>query len=180
MSSTPTPSISTPRERPLIGAWVDGYDIPVINERAARAAAGLLFLFGAIAWGLALHTGSTQPLRPFGMFFMLDMALRVGLSDRWSPTLALVRLIVSRQVPEWVGAPQKAFAWWLGFGLVVVACASMGLLQAPAWVTLAICAGCLIMLFLETAFGICVGCSLQRLFTKQSPQYCPGGSCEMD
>ncbi|MGK0716303.1 DUF4395 domain-containing protein [Leucobacter sp. W1153] len=165
-------------DQPRIGRHVPGYVIPVINERAVRAGAGLLFLAGAISFGFAAATGSQQPLQPFGMLFLLDMLLRITVGDRWSPSLALGRLIVSRQQPEWVGAPQKAFAWWLGFGLAFVSCVSMGWLALPLAATLALCGVCLSLLFVETAFGICVGCMLQQLFSKAPPQYCPGGTCE--
>jgi Domain of unknown function (DUF4395) len=168
----------TTQTQPWLGTMVAGYDIPVINERAARAAAGILFLGGIIAYGIAIASDSPQALKPFGMFFILDMTVRLVLGDRWSPTLALGRLMVIRQKPEWVGARQKEFAWWLGFALATVSCSTMGLLTAPFWVTLALCGTCLAMLFLETAFGICVGCSLQKLFDKTPPQYCPGGSCD--
>lgn len=165
---------------PRIGQIVPGYAIPVINERAVRAAAGLLFLLGGAAFATALATGSVQPLQPFGMFFMIDMALRVTAGDRWSPTLLLGRLAVKGQGSEWVGAPQKKFAWWLGFGLAFVSCAGMGLFAAPLWVTLVLCGVCLSLLFIETAFGICVGCALQGLFGKQPPMYCPGGACDVE
>ena len=164
---------------PRIGQIVPGYEVAVIDERAVRAAAGLLFLAGGIAVAWALNTQSTRPLQPFGMLFMVDMLLRVTAGDRWSPTMALGRLVVSRQTPEWVGAAQKEFAWWLGFGLAATSCVTMGLLAAPLWVTLALCGVCLTLLFLETAFGICVGCALQTRFGKRPPMYCPGGSCEL-
>jgi len=162
---------------PLVGVARPGFDVPVIDERAVRAAAGILFLAGAIAFGFAAATGTARPLQPFGMFFMLDMALRVTVGDRWSPTLAVGRLVVRRQAPEWVGAPQKTFAWWLGFGLATISCASMGLLAAPLWLTLALCALCLSLLFAETAFGICVGCALQRTLSATPPRHCPGDTC---
>lgn len=172
---------SPPGEVPAsrVGRIIPGYSIPVVDERAVRAAAGILLLLGGSAFATALFTGSMQPLQPFGMFFLIDMLLRVTAGDRWSPTLALGRLAVHRQKPEWVGAPQKTFAWWLGFGLALVSCASMGLFAAPLWLTLALCGVCLTLLFLETAFGICVGCALQSRFGKQPPLYCPGGSCEV-
>src|SRR5690606_19365407 len=107
--------------KPWLGKMIPGYDIPVINERAVRAGAGLLFLGGAITYGIAFTTNSPDALKPFGMFFIVDMALRIILGDRWSPSLALGRLIVIRQKPEWVGARQKEFAWWLGFVLATVA-----------------------------------------------------------
>lgn len=166
--------------RPWLAENVAGYGIPVINERAVRAAAGLLFLGGAIAYGIAIGTDSPKALTPFGMFFIIGMALRIILGDRWSPSLALGRLIVFRQKPEWVGARQKEFAWWLGFIMATIACSSMGLFAGPFWVTLALCGLCLTFIFMEAAFGICVGCSLQKLFDKTPPQYCPGGSCTTD
>lgn len=166
-------------EPPAIGQWVPGYEVPVINERAVRAAAGLLFLAGSISMAVAVASGSAQAMQPFGLIFMLDMLIRVLAGDRWSPTLALGRLSVMRQRPEWVGAEQKAFAWWLGFGLAAISCATMGLFAAPLWVTLALCSVCLTFLFLETAFGICVGCALQARFGKTAPRYCAGGSCDV-
>ncbi|MDJ1372605.1 DUF4395 domain-containing protein [Gulosibacter molinativorax] len=174
---SPVTETETSPESPTIGQYVAGYEIPVIDERAVRAAAGILFLLGGAAFATAAFTGSTQPLQPFGMFFMIDMLTRVVAGDRWSPTMALGRLAVRGQQPEWVGAPQKKFAWWLGFGLAAVSCGGMGFLAAPLAVTLALCGLCLTLLFLETAFGICVGCLLQARFGKQAPMYCPGGKC---
>lgn len=165
--------------RPRVGRNVAGYAIPVINEREARAAAGLLFLPGIVLYVTAAHLGTADPLKPFGALFVIDMMIRVTLGDRFAPSLALARLIVRRQAPEWVGAPQKVFAWWLGYGMGITACLATGLLQAPLWVTLALCGVCLSFLFLETAFGICVGCALQRVFSKEQPQYCPGDTCEV-
>lgn len=162
---------------PHIGAVVPGFVVPVIDERAVRAAAAILFLAGAVGFGLAAATGTVRPLQPFGMVFMIDMYLRVAVGDRWSPTLALGRFLVRRLPPDWVGAPQKAFAWWLGFGLAVVSCASSGLLAAPLGLTLALCAVCLSLLFIEAAFGICAGCTLQRVFSRASPHHCSGDAC---
>lgn len=179
MATTSDTAATRTADRPHIGTLVPGYEIAVINERAVRAAAGILFLLGGIAFAWAVAEQSMQPLQPFGMLFMFDMMLRVVAGDKWSPTLALGRLIVRRQKPEWVGASQKEFAWWLGFGLAAVSCATMGLFAAPLWVTLTLCGSCLTLLFLETAFGICVGCALQARFGKKPPMYCPGGTCEV-
>ena len=166
-------------ERPRVGRYVAGYAIPVINEREARAAAGILFLPGIVLYVSAIHMGSAEPLKPFGAIFIIDMLIRVIVGDRYAPSLVLGKLAVSRQQPEWVGAPQKVFAWWLGYGMGLTACLATGLLQAPLWVTLALCGICLVFLFLEAAFGICVGCKLQAFFTKTPPQYCPGGVCKV-
>jgi hypothetical protein len=40
-----------------------------------------------------------------------------------------------------------------------------------------ICAICLIFLFFETAFGICLGCKVYPWFFKKTLQHCPGEVC---
>lgn len=86
--------------RPTTVRRVPGYAAPVIDERAVRVSAGFLFVFGAVALTAALITGSLQPLQPFGLFFLLDMLLRITAGDRWSPTLAVARALLSRQSPQ--------------------------------------------------------------------------------
>ena len=112
---------------------------------------------------------------------MLPRAQTKGYNGRGAPLRhGDNTLVVHRQRPEWVGAAQKEFAWWLGFGLAAVSCATMGLFAAPLWLTLTLCGLCLSILFLETAFGICVGCALQSRFGRTPPRYCPGDSCAVD
>jgi hypothetical protein len=42
-----------------------------------------------------------------------------------------------------------------------------------------ICLICLIFLFFESAFGICLGCLCYGLFYKEKAQYCPGEVCDV-
>jgi len=42
-------------DAPAFGERVEGIDIPVFNERAVRASAGLLFLVGFIGWMTAFY-----------------------------------------------------------------------------------------------------------------------------
>ncbi|MEN9425473.1 MAG: hypothetical protein RL122_2856, partial [Pseudomonadota bacterium] len=42
-----------------------------------------------------------------------------------------------------------------------------------------ICITCLILLFSETAFGICIGCWLHNLIRQTPATLCPGGVCEV-
>ena len=46
-------------------------------------------------------------------------------------------------------------------------------------VNLIVCASCLVLLFFESAFGICLGCKVWNLFNKDKAQLCPGGACEV-
>src|SRR6187399_12429 len=45
-------------------------------------------------------------------------------------------------------------------------------------VTGIICFVCLIFLFFESAFGICLGCKFYPLFFKEKTAYCPGEVCD--
>ena len=42
-----------------------------------------------------------------------------------------------------------------------------------------ICFVCLIFLFFESAFGICLGCKFYRLVYREAPVLCPGEVCEV-
>lgn len=162
------------------GENVEGIEIPVFNEREVRASAGILFLVGFFGYTVALSTGFVIPMRAFAVLFLLDMIIRLFISPRYSPTMALGRLFVYRQRPEFVGASQKKWAWSAGLILAMTSCFAMGWLAAPLWIILILCGVCMTVLFLETAFGICLGCELQKIFAKEKPQMCPGDSCEYD
>lgn len=149
----------------------------LVNEREVRGAAGLLFLFGFYGFMVAYTTGYIQPLRAFGMFFLIDMFIRLFIGSKWSPTILLASLFVFRQKPEMVGLAQKQFAWGLGLFLAFISCFAMGWLALPFDVVGWLCALCLTLLFLEAAFGMCVGCWLFRLIRRQEPENCPGGAC---
>ncbi|TFC34714.1 MULTISPECIES: DUF4395 domain-containing protein [unclassified Cryobacterium] len=167
----------TPQEQPVIGEFVDGIDSHVVNERAVRASAGLLFLGGIIAFMIAALNGEYQPLRMFGAIFMFDMTFRLFIGTKYTPSLIIGSLLVRAQRPEWVGAAQKKLAWSIGLGMAFISCGVMGFLNVSNGVTLALCSLCLSLLFLETAFSICLGCELQRAFAKQKPQMCAGDTC---
>jgi hypothetical protein len=41
------------------------------------------------------------------------------------------------------------------------------------------CLFCLLFLFFESAFGICLGCLVYAVFYKDKVQYCPGEICDV-
>ena len=41
-----------------------------------------------------------------------------------------------------------------------------------------VCGLCLVFMFFESAFGICIGCKVYNLFNQEQAQLCPGGVCE--
>lgn len=161
------------------GETVEGYSIPVLNEREIRAAAGILFLFTYTSLLFILFKGNFVPIKYSITFFLLDFLIRVFISPRFAPTLILGRLIVHNQTPEYVGAAQKKFAWIIGVVLAATMFVFFLIVNAFSFITGIICLICLIFLFFESAFGICLGCKFYPLFFKGKVQYCPGEVCEV-
>ena len=161
------------------GEDVDGYNIPVLNEREIRAAAGLLFLMMFISIQAAAQMKNFTLLKYAIVIFLTDMLIRVFINPKFSPTLIIGRLIVRNQVPEYVGAPQKKFAWIIGVILATIMFVHLILINGYSPITGIICMICLIFLFFESAFGICLGCKFYPLFFKEKAQYCPGEVCDV-
>jgi hypothetical protein len=92
------------------GEDVEGYSIPVLNEREIRAAAGILFLMMIISILVVILKGDFLMLKYAVVIFLTDILIRVFINPKFSPTLIIGRLIVRNQVPEYVGAQQKKFA----------------------------------------------------------------------
>lgn len=99
-------------------------------------------------------------------------------------------LITYKQSPLPIGAVQKRFAWSLGLALAtLIFILSFYLLEDASYFepVCQLCLICLLLLFLETAFGICVGCKLYRFFLylkiipkpKERPN-CMGNACNTE
>lgn len=156
------------------------YAVPVLNERAVRASAGILFVFALVSFMNAWLTGNFQPTRLFVLAFLADFSIRLFVNPRYSPSFMLGQWMVRNQQPEWVGAPQKRFAWAIGFALALVMTYLMVFKGMVGPANLLVCAVCLTLMFFESAFGICVGCKVYNAFNKEKAQLCPGGVCEVD
>jgi len=89
------------------GENVEGFDIPVLNEREIRAASGLLFVLMFIAILVAIMKTDFVLLKYAITIFLADISVRVLVSPRYSPSLILGRMIVRNQTPEYVGAQPK-------------------------------------------------------------------------
>jgi len=161
------------------GEDVENYSIPVLNEREIRAAAGILFLMMLVSILTVTMKGDFTLLKYAVTIFLTDMIVRVFVNPKFAPTLIIGRLIVRNQTPEYVGAPQKKFAWIIGFVLAVTMYVLLVLVNSYSPITGLICLVCLIFLFFESAFGICLGCKFYPLFFKGKVQHCPGEICEV-
>ncbi|MBE7172878.1 MAG: DUF4395 domain-containing protein [Williamsia sp.] len=159
------------------GEEVAGFDIPVLNEREIRAAAGILFVVIYTALVLILFRNNFLLAKYAITIFLVDFIVRVFVNPNFSPSLIIGRMIVRNQVPEYVGARQKKFAWIIGLILSATMFIFMVLINSYSPVTGIICLLCLIFLFFESAFGICLACKVYRLFYGEKAQYCPGEIC---
>jgi len=171
------------------GEVVDGYDVKVLNEREARAGAGLLFLFAFISFINCMVTKSLLVTQIFIGVFLLEFIIRVLINPKYAPSLVLGRFMVNNQVPEYVGAGQKRFAWGIGLGLAILLFGLTILFPSAtpigeeslhnALIGLS-CMTCLVLLYFEAVFGICLGCKIYNKFNKDEAKYCPGGVCKKE
>jgi hypothetical protein len=161
------------------GEKVAGYTIPVLNEREIRAAAGLLFVLMFVAIMTAALKANFLLLKYAVTIFLTDMLIRVLVSPRYAPFLILGRLIVRKQTPEYVGAAAKKFAWIIGIVLASVMFALAVVANTYSPITGLICLACLVFLFCETSFGVCIGCKVYALIYREKAQYCPGEVCDV-
>ncbi len=160
---------------------------PVLNERAIRAGAGMVFVLGLFAFFQAFFLGHFEYIRILVPFLFLDFLMKTVIGIRFSPVSALAQLIVRGQTPEYVGAIQKRFAWSIGLvlsGTMLILIYGLGI---QGWPNLTICAVCLTFMFMESAFGICVGCKIYALLLRlgliAKPQYrpaCAGNVCALE
>lgn len=161
------------------GEKVDRYDINVFNEREIRASSGILLISAMIVFAYAWFLGNFNPIRIFITISMSDFIIRLFINPRYSPSLILGRLVTCDQTPEYVGAPQKKFAWGIGLALSSFMFYVGVLSNNVNTLVLSICGLCMFFLFLDTSFGICVGCKMYNMFNRHKAKLCPGGVCEL-
>lgn len=161
------------------GETVQGYTIPVLNEREIRGAAGILFLFMIISFMLIMFKADFILIKYFITVFMLDMAIRVFINPKYSPSLIISRFMVRNQTPQYVGAAQKRFAWMIGLTLSTAMFVHMIVFNAYGPINGFSCLICMILMFFEVAFGICIGCKVYGWFNKGKVLHCPGEVCEL-
>jgi len=160
------------------GEKVPGYDVTVINEREARAAAGILATLGMIVIFVGIGYNHIIVARVYLAFLFIDFTARV-ITPSYSPSLLLGKFIVRNQNPEYVGGLQKRFAWTLGWLVSFPMLYWFVLNWDITFFKVMICVLCLTLMILESAFSICVGCMIYKAIIDKNPQHCPGGVCEI-
>jgi hypothetical protein len=161
------------------GETVPGYDVPVMNEREVRAAAGILFVFAMMTFANAWFMGNFRPTKIFVIAFLIDFTIRLFINPRYSPSMIVGRFAVRKQLPEWTGAPQKRFAWAIGWVLAVTMLWLIVIQNVIGPVNMLVCATCLTLMFFESAFGICIGCKIYNALPNRQAQHCAGGTCDI-
>jgi len=160
------------------GEEVKGYTERVLNEREARAGAGIMFLLAFISMTNCFMLSDATLMKYYISFFVLDFLLRVT-KAKYSPSLILGRFFVQNQDPEYVGAKQKRFSWGLGLLLSTYMYYAIIINFDMSLLTIFFCFVCLTLLFLEAAFSICIGCIFYGLLHNNKLMYCPGNVCKM-
>ena len=172
------------------GEYIEGKKFKVVDERRMRASAGIMLLFGIIASinGFILQRFAIIPY--IAGFLALNFIIGIFINPKYSPTILIAKLFVRKQSSLPIGAVQKKFAWSLGLALSITIFGLSILLQKDVSFfepVCFLCMICLILLYLETVFGICVGCKLYFLSIRlklikkpvEKPN-CMGDACEID
>ena len=171
------------------GLKIDGKDAPygVVNDRSVRAGAGLMFALGSIGFFHALYTGDFLILQILVLTFLVDFTLKVFKGPHLSPFSLIGDLIVKKQSPEYVGAIQKRFAWSIGFIIALIMTFVVVIGNITGIIPLAFCLICLLFMWFESSFGICIGCKMYwgmiSLGLVKEPEVapaCPGGACPIN
>ncbi len=130
----------------------------VVNEKAARAVAGLV----AVVAALALLTGWLW----LSAVLAVGFALRVASGPRLDPFGRLATKVIAPRLgrPVLVPGPPKRFAQ--AVGLVLTLAATGFLLAGQPVVTTALLAVLLLFATLESVLGFCAGCSVFGLLMR--------------
>ncbi|MBL1280402.1 MAG: DUF4395 domain-containing protein [Fluviicola sp.] len=160
-----------------------------LDERVVRASAGLMLGLALIAFINVNFLQRYFVITYISGFLMLNFLIGILLNPKYAPTVILANLIVAKQSKLPIGAIQKKFAWTLGLLLAsAIFILSLLLLNDVRFFepVCLLCLICIALLFIESSFGICVGCNLYHFFVKikwiKEPAIkpnCMGDSCEV-
>lgn len=172
------------------GKYVEGKGYRVLDERQMRASSGIMFLLGIIAFINGFVLNEYIVITYISGFLMLNFIIGIFINPKFSPTIFIGYLFVRKQSALPIGAIQKKFAWSLGLALSsVIFVLSLFLLDNVTYFepVCMLCLICLVILFFETAFGICLGCKLYFLAIRlklmkpeEETPNCMGDACDIE
>ncbi len=172
------------------GEYIEGRNYKVLNERIVRASSGVMLLIAFIAFIYGFIIKEYIVLPYLTGFLAFNFFVAVFINPKFSPIIFISWLIVKKQSSLPIGAIQKRFAWSLGLGLTAtIFIMSLFLINNVSWFepVCMLCLICISLLYLETVFGICVGCQLYHLSVrlkimpapKEKPN-CMGDACSTE
>jgi len=172
------------------GDYSEEQGFKTLDERQMRGSAGIMLLLGIIAFINAFILQQYQAVQYISGFLMVNFIIGIFINPKFSPTMFISYVFVRKQSKLPIGAIQKRFAWSLGLALsVAIFILSFYLLKDVSYFepVCMLCLICLFLLYLETAFGICVGCKLYYVAIwakilkepEQKPN-CMGDSCSVE
>ena len=157
----------------------------LLNERAVRARAGLLFLIPVILLFIRIDHGNHDQLivdtinntiieRTYDhafaysliFFVMYEMLVAMFIkTSHFSITSQLGVIFTKKQTPIYQPMRPKIFAWLIGLVLAMLCQISLyyTVMQSIAFYFLA---ACLLFMWLESVCGICVGCKIYNFFVR--------------
>ena len=159
------------------GEKIEGFEYKVINEREARASAGIMFLLGFMSLFSVYVERTIFWAELYSITIILEFIIRVLFNPSYAPYMMIGGFFVKNQQPEWVEAKQKHFAWFLALGLGAMMTYYI-VFDLVSLVRMVICWICLALMFIESAFGICLGCVLYKKMNWKTYN-CPGGICDL-
>jgi Domain of unknown function (DUF4395) len=157
----------------------------VVNEHQVRAAAGTTMAMGAVAFAYAYFEHRYWGLQVVSSFFFAEFLVRVTAGIRRSPVGLLAGWMTRRRPPDWASAKPKRFAWTLGL-MMAGAMMIITNLGIRGWLPRSICLVCLVLMWLESALGLCLGCEIhgqmvRRGWVQKDAAYeiCAHGACDV-
>jgi hypothetical protein len=174
----------------IFGEYLEGKKFKVVEERVMRGSAGIMLLLAFIAFinGFIIKNYIALPF--ITGFLALNFSIGIFINPKFSPTVLIAKFFVRKQSALPIGAIQKKFAWSMGLGLsITIFILSLFLLNDVSYFEpiCMLCLICITFLYLETAFGICVGCKvywysikLKIMKTPVERPNCMGDSCSID
>ena len=114
----------------------------------------MLFFFALVSFMNSWLMGDFRLTRIFVVAFLIDFTIRIFINPRFAPSMIMGRFAVRNQQAEWAGAPQKRFAWAVGWVLAVLMFYLIVLNNVIGPINLIVCAACLTLMFFESAFGM--------------------------
>lgn len=167
---------------------IDGKPAPyrVLNERAVRATAGIMFLVWIITVMYTYFTKDFMLVSIVLPLFFLNFVVLVVWWPQLSPVSKLWSFLVRKQKPEYVWAIQKRFAWSLWLVMSSIVMILLFLFNMTGFLPLALCGVCLTFMWMESSLWICVWCKIYSYLIKKwflkEPTHkpaCPGWVCSI-